>query len=293
MAFVNDIKTVIAGFVDRATLLHSLSLVNRDWKGVARDEWALEVSIDKTAILQHSLLKNGNMGYSPFPLHRTQCLEVILGPHIGIDELLMLQIFAHETDMHPKVLVVHGSVSFNPNLRDYYQAHMLPLKPSLVRVKVLKVFCELGWTRDVLLWLSLTPHAHKFSGGTQYMLPSSPKAPRNPYTLNDRVVEIVTAAERTLRTDRAGDSDAPRFLDLTFSIVDLHIHADPEDQLLDALRGFQLDGMAFQITRITIDILYWSSTRGPDKFLHLLEACGPTLQTLSVARMLPQDAGVS
>ena len=287
MAFINDIKTVITGFVDRATLLHSLSLVNRDWKAVARDEWALEVSVDKTAILRYSLLKNSNMGQAPLPLHRTKRLQVVLGSHIGIDELLMLHIFLHDTDMHPKVLVVHGSLLFNQNLREYYKAYMLPLKPLLVQVKVLTVFCELGWTRDVLLWLSLTPNAYKFSGGTQYLLPSSPRAPHDVYSVNDRVVDLVTAGELTLSTD------APRLLGHTFSIAHLHIHADPEDQLLDALRGYQLDGMAFQMTSISIDILYWSSSRGLDKFWYLLEACLLTLQTLSVARVLPQDAGES
>ena len=292
MDFANDIKTVIAAFADHATLLHSLSLVNQDWKGVARDAWALEVSIDKTAILQYHVLKSGNMGHSPFPLHRTKRLEAIFGSHIDIDELLMLQIFLNDTQMHPTVLVVHGTLAFNQNLREVYKGYMFPLKASLSRVQVLAVFCEQGWPRDLLLWLSLTPNAYKFSGGTQYLLPSSPRPPRNVYSVNDRIVELVTAREITGSSAMVGDSDAPRFLGLTLGMVHLHIHADPENQLLEALRGFQLDGMAFRLTSITIDILYWSSSRGLNKFLHLLEACSSTLQSVSVSRLLPQDPGV-
>ena len=45
------------------------------------------------------------------------------------------------------------------------------------------------------------------------------------------------------------------------------------------------------MTCVSIDILYWSSSHGVDKFLHLLEACGPTLQVLCMAHILPQDPG--
>ena len=286
-----DILGVICSYTVRETLRTGLSLVSTEALLASRNYLVVHIQLDLQRMVEYHTLQRdaeeANVRFS-LPLRHTKVVQLCI-PRICTEEITAFSHLVRVTSMKPTALDIHANLCITGGIRaNAYARFILPMQTGFAGVQTLRFASSAKqWDEDILFWLALCPQAVVVTTYPYDMvLPATNQACRLPHSLPRALESTNPLADAIInqRIDKMRplppDPSAGELVDCCFPPQSLVVSEDAAERMLRALKSWQLRGMTFRLTLVTLDVLYWSDHNGVVLMHHLLLACRYTLQRL-------------